>query len=106
MIDDYEIDFLEAIGEVTEYTGKELSYDEVAQILNAVGITTGNGEEYSGGRGTARYLSRAASQASDNGDEEGAELIRDITGVPDNEYDDDDDEEDEEEDDDDDDWNE
>ncbi len=92
MIPNKEIEFLKAIGEVTEYTGSKLNYDDVATIINLVGIRTNDGNEYTGGRGTSHYLSRAASQCSDCGDEDGCELIRDITGMSDEDGDDDDEE--------------
>ena len=97
-MDDYKIVFLKAIGEVTEQTGTELDYEDVADILNIVGIVTENGDEFSGGRGTAHFLSCAVSQCSDDGDEDGAELIRRITSI-DGTYDDEEDDEDDEDDD-------
>ena len=90
-MDDFKIDFLIALGEVTEQTGVQLDYDDVADILNTVGITKSDGSSYLGGRGTARFLSCAASQCSDNGNEDGCELIRSITGVDDDDEEDDDD---------------
>ena len=89
MIDSFKIDFLVAIGEVTEYTGFELGNDDVATILNMVGIKTSDGSSFSGGRGTAHFLSRAASQCHEEGDDESCELIRSITGIDDDDDDDD-----------------
>ena len=92
-MDSFKIDFLVAIGEVTEYTGLKLDYGDVATILNIVGITTSGGSSFSGGRGTAHFLSRAASQCHEEGDDESCELIRSITGIDDDDEDDDTDDE-------------
>lgn len=39
-MDSFKIDFLVAIGEVTEYTGLKLDYGDVATILNNEGRTS------------------------------------------------------------------
>lgn len=76
-MDSYKIQFLKALGEVTEQTGKRMTYKEVASVLNAVGIKNDKGEEYSGeSEGIGHFLSCAASQCHETGDEDGTTLIR------------------------------
>lgn len=109
-MDDYKKKFIRSLGEATEYTGKKMSYDEVASSFREAGIKTSRGTDYVGGRGTARTLKAAAVQLHEEGDDEGCEMVRQITshdGYYSDEYDDeeydeydeDDDEEDDEDDD-------
>lgn len=78
-MDDFKKKFARSLGEATEYTGRKMSYDEVADALNDAGIRTSRGTEYEGGRGTAHFLKEAAVQLHEDGDEEGCELVRQIT---------------------------
>ena len=39
-MDDFKKKFAQSLGEATEYTGKKMSYDEVADALNDAGIRT------------------------------------------------------------------
>lgn len=95
-MDDYKKKFIRDLGEATEYTGKKMSYDEVASSFREAGIKTSRGSDYVGGRGTARTLKAAAVQLHEEGDDEGCEMVRQITShngyysdVNDDEYDDD-----------------
>ena len=107
-MDDFKKKFAQSLGEATEYTGKKMSYDEVADALNDAGIRTSRGTEYEGGRGTAHFLEEAAVQLHEDGDEEGCELVRLITShdgyysdynsEDDEEWDDEEDEDDDEDD--------
>ena len=101
-MDDYKKKFIRSLGEATEYTGKKMSYDEVASSFREAGIKTSRGTDYVGGRGTARTLKAAAVQLHEEGDDEGCEMVRQITshdGYYSDEYDEDDEEEDDEDDD-------
>ena len=71
--------FARNLGEATEYSGKKMSYNEVADVLNSAGFKTSRGTDYKGGRGTAHFLKEAAVQLHEDGDDEGCEMVRQIT---------------------------
>ena len=104
--------FARNLGEATEYSGKKMSNNEVADVLNSAGFKTSRGTDYKGGRGTAHFLKEAAVQLHEDGDDEGCEMVRQITShngyysdVQEEENEDDDwDDEDDDCDDEDDDW--
>ncbi|MDY5122461.1 MAG: hypothetical protein SPE59_01495 [Treponema sp.] len=71
--------FARNLGEATEYSGKKMSNNEVADVLNSAGFKTSRGTDYKGGRGTAHFLKEAAVQLHEDGDDEGCEMVRQIT---------------------------
>lgn len=111
-MDEFKKKFARNLGEATEYSGKKMSYDEVADVLNSAGFKTSRGTDYKGGKGTAHFLKEAAVQLHEDGDDEGCEMVRQITShngyysdVQEEENEDDDwDDEDDDCDDEDDDW--
>ena len=111
-MDEFKKKFARNLGEATEYSGKKMSYNEVADVLNSAGFKTSRGTDYKGGQGTAHFLKEAAVQLHEDGDDEGCEMVRQITShngyysdVQEEENEDDDwDDEDDDWDDEDDDW--
>lgn len=78
-MDEFKKKFARNLGEATEYSGKKMSYDEVADVLNSAGFKTSRGTDYKGGNGTAHFLKEAAVQLHEDGDDEGCEMVRQIT---------------------------